>query len=60
MNQYLDKFYEGDGISFVYNGWRTLFGHQETVYKDLWVEFFATIKFEVNKMDLMDRRAINF
>ncbi|CAH1437279.1 unnamed protein product [Lactuca virosa] len=31
VNPYLNKFFEGDGMSFVCNGWRNIFGIQEVV-----------------------------
>lgn len=57
---YLTKTFIGDRFSFTCNWWRNLFGITELVYKELCVEFFASVSFEEIMEDPYFEKALVF
>lgn len=60
LSIYLAEVYIAEGLSFTCNGWRKLFAIEESVYKELYVEFFAIVSYEENTKDPHYWQIINF
>ena len=60
LERFWTKVYEGLNFTFTCHKWRNLFAIQEPVYRELSVEFFATVGFEERTVDFDYNRALVF
>lgn len=60
LERYWTKVCMGNGFTFTCNGWKNIFSIKEPIYRELSVEFIATVSFEDKTINPTYNRALVF